>query len=127
VTVFLDDSIAIARRPKIVLIVDEAAVGDIWNDFSVPEAIYYLAVGIEFDKRWRLLCNFCFLVRDVIPINDEHVILCVHTYTAYLSIYPALRQGPWPARIDYEFRATACACTRQSTPKAATRPMQSQI
>ena len=48
-TVFLDDSIAIASRPEIVLIVDGAAVGDIGNDFPVAEAIHYIAVGIEFD------------------------------------------------------------------------------
>jgi hypothetical protein len=58
VTVFLDDSIAIAGCPKIILIIDFAAVGDIRNDFPVAEAIHYIAVGIEFDVRWRLLRNF---------------------------------------------------------------------
>ena len=57
-TVFLNDSIAIAGRPKIVVIVDGAAVGDIWNDLRVAEAIHYIAVGIEFNVRWRLLRNF---------------------------------------------------------------------
>jgi hypothetical protein len=107
VTVFLDDSIAIAGGPKIVLIVDEAAVGNIRNDFPVAKAIHYIAVGIEFDIGWRLLRNFRFLVRHVIPINDENVILCVHAYTAHLSDYPVFRQRLWPVGIDHEFRATA--------------------
>ena len=83
-TVFLDDSIAVASSPKIVLIVDGAAVGDIRSDFPVAEAIHHIAVGIEFDVRWRLLRNLRFLVCHVIPINDENVILCVHAYTADL-------------------------------------------
>jgi hypothetical protein len=107
VTVFLDDSIAIASRPKIVLIVNDAAVGCIRNDVPVAEAIHNIAVGIEFDVRWRLLCNFRLLACHVIPINDENVILCVHAYTAYLSGYPFFKQRLWPAGIDYEFRATA--------------------
>ena len=89
--VFLDDSISIAGCPKIVLIVDDAAVGDIRNDFPVAKAIHYIAVRIEFDVRWRLLRNFRFLVCHVIPINDENVILCVHAYTADLSDYPVFR------------------------------------
>jgi hypothetical protein len=54
-------------------------VGDIRSDLPVAEAIHYVAVGIEFDVRWHLLRNFRFLVRHVIPIDDENVILCVHT------------------------------------------------
>jgi hypothetical protein len=50
-TVFLNDSIAIAGRPKIVVIVDDAAVGDIRNDLRVAEAIHYIAVGIEFNVK----------------------------------------------------------------------------
>ena len=106
-TVFLDDSVAIAGRPKIVLIVNGAAVSDIRNDFPVAKAIHYIAVGIEFDVRWRLLRNFPFLVCHVIAINDEDVILCVHAYTADLSDYPFSRQRLWPVRIDNEFRTAA--------------------
>ena len=91
---------------KLFVIVDAAAVGDIRNDFPVAKAIHYVAVGIEFDVRWRLLCNFRFLVRHIIPINDENVILCVHTYAAHLPVYPVFRQRLWPAGIDHEFRAT---------------------
>jgi hypothetical protein len=91
VTVFLDNSIAIAGRPKIVLIVDDAAVGDIRNDFPVAEAIHYIAVGIEFNVRRRLLRNFLFLVRHVIAIDDENVILSVHANTAHLPDYPFVR------------------------------------
>ena len=91
VTVFLDDSIAIACRPEIVLIVDGAPVGDIRNDFPVTEAIHHIAFGIEFNVGWRLLCNFPFFVCHVIAINDEDVILYVHAYTADLSDYPFSR------------------------------------
>src|SRR5208282_4950843 len=104
VTVFLDDSIAIACSPKIVLIVNGAAVGDIWNDFPVTEAIHYTAVRIEFNVRWRLLCNFRFLVCHVIAINNEDVILCVHAHTADLSDYPFARQRLGPVGIDNESR-----------------------
>jgi hypothetical protein len=127
VAVFLDDSIAIACRPKIVLIVNGAAVGDIRNDFPIAKAIHYIAVGIEFNVRWRLLRNFPFLVCHVIAINDEDVILCVHAYTADLSDYPFLRQRLWPVGIDNEFRTAALCLPPQTIPKAATRPMQSQI
>ena len=105
-TVFLDDSIAVASSPKIILIVNGAAVGDIRNDFPVAKAIHHIAVGIEFDVRWRLLRNLRFLVCHVIPINDENVILCVHTYTTDLSDYPFFRQWLWPAGIDHVFRPT---------------------
>jgi hypothetical protein len=107
VTVFLDDSIAIAGRPKIVLIVNGAAVGNIRNDFPIAKAIHYIAVGIEFNVRWRLLRNLPFLVCHVIAINDEDVILCVHAYTADLSDYPFSRQRLWPVGIDNEFRTAA--------------------
>jgi len=60
-------------------------ISDSVLDFPVAEAIHYIAVGIEFDARRRLLRNFRFLVCHVIPINDENVILCVHAYTADLS------------------------------------------
>jgi hypothetical protein len=70
VTVLLDDSIATAGHPKIVLIVNGAAVGDIRDDFPVAETVHHIAVGIEFDVRRSLLRNFRFLVCDVIPIND---------------------------------------------------------
>src|ERR1700677_2514642 len=43
----------------------------------------------------------------VIPINNENVILFVHTYAAHLSVYPVVRQRPWPAGIDHELRAMA--------------------
>src|ERR1022692_4191528 len=107
VTVFLDDSIAIACSPKIVLIVNGAAVGNIRNDFPVAKAIHHIAVGIEFNVGWRLLCNFRFLVRHVITIDDEDVILCVHAYTADLSDYPFFWQRLWPVRIDNELRTAA--------------------
>jgi len=107
VTVFLDNSISIAGRPKIVLIVNGAAVGDIRNDFPVAEAIHHIAFGIEFNVGWRLLCNFPFLVCHVIAINDENVILCVHAYTADLSDYPFSRQRLWPIGIDDKFRTAA--------------------
>src|SRR6202162_1002392 len=107
VTVFLNDSIAIAGCPKIALVVDDAAVGDIRNLFPVAEAIHYVAVGIEFDVRRGLLRNFRFLVRHILPIDDENVILRVHAYTADLSEYPVFRQRLWPAGIDHEFRTTA--------------------
>ena len=82
-------------------------MGDIWNDFPVAKAIHHIAVGIEFNVRWRLLRNFPFLVGHVIAINDEDVILCVHAYTADLSDYPFLRQRLWPVGIDNEFRTAA--------------------
>jgi hypothetical protein len=84
-----------------------AAVGDIRNDSPVAEAIHHIAVGIEFDVRWRLLRNLRFLVCHVIPINDENVILCVHADTADLSDYPFSRQRLWPIGIDHEYRAMA--------------------
>jgi hypothetical protein len=95
-TVFLNDSIAIAGRPKIVLIIDGGAVGDIRNDLSVAEAIHYIAFGIEFNVRWRLPRNFPFLVCvcHVIAINDENVILCVRAYAADLTDYPFSGQRP---------------------------------
>ena len=77
----------------------------------VAKAIHYIAVGIEFNVGWRLLCNFRFLVCHVIAINDEDVILCVHAYTADLSDYPFSRQGFWPIGIDNEFH-TAVLCLR---------------
>src|SRR5271156_168829 len=107
VTVFLNDSIAIAGGPKIVLVVDDAAVGDVRNSVPVAEAIHHITVGIEFDVRWGLPRNFRFLVRHIVPIDDENVILRVHTYTAHLSNYPIFRQQPRPVGIDDEFRATA--------------------
>ena len=106
-TVFLNDSIAVAGCPKIVLVVDGAAVGDIRDDIPVAEAIYYIAVGTEFDERGHLLRNFRFLVCNVIPTNNKNVILCVHTHTAHLSVYPVLRQRLWPVGINDEFRDTA--------------------
>src|SRR5208282_2026808 len=107
VTVFLDDSIAIACSPKIVLIVNGAAAGDIWNDFPVTEAIHYTAVRIEFNVRWRLLCNFRFLVCHVIAINNEDVILRIHAHAAHLSDYPFFRKRFWPIGIDNEFGTAA--------------------
>jgi hypothetical protein len=71
VTVFLDDSIAIAGRPKIVLIVNRAALGDIRNDFPIAKAIHYIAVRIKLNVRWCLLRNFAVLVCHVIAIDDE--------------------------------------------------------
>jgi hypothetical protein len=91
VAVFLDDSIAVASSPKLVLVVNGATVSDIRNDFPVAEAIHHITVGIEFDVRRRLLRNPRFLFSHVIPINDENVILCIHTYTADLSDYPFFR------------------------------------
>jgi len=44
-TVFLNDSIAIAGRPKIVVIVDGAAVGDIRNDLQSPKLFTTLPSG----------------------------------------------------------------------------------
>src|ERR1700690_3986115 len=105
--VFLDDSVAIARRPEIVLIVNGAAVRDIRNDFPIAKAVHHIAVGIEFDIRRRLLRNFRFLVCHVIAINDENVILCIHAYTAHLTDYPFSRQRLWPVGIDNEFRTAA--------------------
>ena len=55
------------------LVVDGAAVSDIRNDVPVDEAIHYIAIGIEFDERWRLLRKLCFFIRHVVPINDENV------------------------------------------------------
>src|ERR1700723_3793244 len=112
-TVFLDDSIAIACRPEIVLIIHGAAVRDIRNDFPIAKAIHHIAVGMEFDVRRRLARNFPFLVCHVIAINDEDVILCVHAYTANLSDYPFSRQRFWPIGIDDEFH-TAVLCLRQA-------------
>jgi hypothetical protein len=63
------NSIAIAGRRKIVLIVDGAAVDDIRNDLQSPTLFTYVAVGIEFNVRWRLLRNFPFLVCHVIAIK----------------------------------------------------------
>jgi hypothetical protein len=97
----------ITGGPEIVLIVNGAAVGDIRNDFPVAKAIHHVAVGIEFNVGWRLLCNFRFLVCHVIAINDKDVILCVHAYTADLSDYPFVRQRFWPVRVDNEFRTSA--------------------
>ena len=107
VTVFLDDSIAIAGCPKIILIIDFAAVGDIRNDIPVAEAIHHISVGIEFDVRWRLLRDLRFFVCHVTPINDEHVILRVHTYAADLSDYPSSWQRLRPVGIDRVFRPPA--------------------
>ena len=72
--------------------------------FQSPKAIHYIAIGIEFDERWRLLRNFPFLVCHVIAINDEDVVLCVHAYAADLSNCPFVRQRLWPVGIDGESR-----------------------
>ena len=71
--------------------------------FQIAKAVHYFAVGIEFNIRWRLLCNLRFLVCHVIAINDEDVILCVHAYTADLSDYPFSRQRLRPVGIDNIF------------------------
>ncbi len=49
-TVFLDDSVAIAGCPKIIFIVNGAAVSDVGNGFPIAKAIHYIAVGIEFKE-----------------------------------------------------------------------------
>lgn len=97
-------------------------MGDIRNGFPVAKAIHHIAVGIEFDVRWRLLRDFGFLVRHVIPIN---VILCVHAYTADLSDYPGNGFGQLGSTTN--FALSGCACARQSTPKAIAKTVQNQI
>jgi hypothetical protein len=79
-------------------------VGDTGNDFPIAEGIQHIAVGIEFNVRWRLLRYFRFLVCHVIAINDEDVILRVHAHTADLSDYPFSRQRLGPVGIDNESR-----------------------
>src|SRR6202021_1119816 len=124
VTVFLNDSIAIAGGPEIVLIVDDAPVGDIRNLSPVAEAIHYVAVGIEFDVRRGLLHNFRFLVRHIIPIDDENVVLRVHAYTAHLSDYPIFRQRLWPVGIDHEFRTTALRLYRTANSQSSRQALK---
>src|SRR5208282_680983 len=128
--VFLNDSVAIAGCPKIVLIIDSAAVRDIRNDFPVAETIHHVPIGTEFNVRWRLLGDFRFLVCHVAAINDENVILCVHAYAAHLSDDPFSRQGFWPIGIDDE-SCTAGMCLRARTHsenghKAYTKPNLSE-
>jgi hypothetical protein len=53
-------------------------VSDVGNGFPIAKAIHYIAVGIEFKVRGRLLRNFPFLVGHIIAINDEDVTLRVH-------------------------------------------------
>src|SRR5580698_7800416 len=96
----------------------------IWNGFRVTEAIHYIAVGIEFHEQWRLLRNLCFLVRHVIPINNENVILSVHTYTAHLSVYPVVSQRLWPAGIDYELRATVLRLRARDASQGGQEPRE---
>ena len=58
-----------------------------------------------------------FLVRHVISIDDENVILCIHTYTAHLSDHPVFRQRLWPVGIDHEFRARAMCLRAADDPE----------
>jgi hypothetical protein len=102
VAVFLNDSVAVASGPKIVFMVDYAAVGRDRRRFPVAEGIYNLAIGIELDKRRSLPGDFSLLVRYVVPINDKHMILIVHADTADLARDPILGQRFWPRGIHFE-------------------------
>jgi hypothetical protein len=101
VTVFLNDSVAVAGGPEIVFVVDDAAVGGVRSCLPVAEAVHNLAIGIELNERWSLPGDFSLLVRHIVPIDDKHMILAVHADAAYLAGDPILGQRFWPSGIHF--------------------------
>src|SRR5262245_29224630 len=101
--ILLNDPVAVSAYPNIVLVIDGAAVNEVWNGTRVPHRANDIAGGIEHDDRRRLQRSFFLLVGDVTPVDDDHMVMGIDANTAELPRDPTFRQGLGPIGIGLEF------------------------
>ena len=99
--VLLDDAIAVAGNPDIVLVIDEAAVDAVRQDRRLTPCIHYVTVAIVLDNRRGRDRDDC-LWRDqtviVTAVHGENVVVRVDAGSGDLTRHPGLAG----CRIDGE-------------------------
>jgi hypothetical protein len=102
VRVFLHDPIGVAGDPQIVVAIDEAAVNRFRDNFGIAERIDDVAFGIELNDGGSGGAGFSFLLFQILPVHNEHVVLRIDADATQPSGYPIIGERPGPIRIHFE-------------------------
>src|ERR1700730_3113159 len=113
VRIFLDDAILAAGKPHVILVIDEATVESFREGFSIPPGVNDIPLGIKLNHRGCLTPGVQFILGQISPVNDEHMILSVRTHPAHRTSYPLIRQGLGPRRIHFVTGWAALGVQRQ--------------
>src|SRR4029453_5306811 len=95
--VLLDDAIAVAGNPDIVLVIDEAAVDAVRQLCRVTPRVYYVTMAIVFDHRRgraRAACLSRAHTVIVTAVDGENVVARVDAGSGDLTRHPGLT-GCW--------------------------------
>jgi hypothetical protein len=109
----LDDAVAVAGEPHIVLAIDEAAVDGARHGVGIAPRIDQVAREVENEHRGCLQRRFRFLLGDVAAVGDHQVIVSVNADAACSSDDPPFGQRLGPPGIDLELRPVALCPQRR--------------
>ena len=103
-TVLLDDSVAVAGNPEVVIGVERTSVqARHGHSVRVAPARDQVAVHVEHqDVLRRHRASLRLVFGDIASIEDDDVVVGVDADPRQLPVQPPLGQGPGPIRIDFE-------------------------
>ena len=105
---FLDDAVAVACQPDVVLVIDEAAVDDAGHCVRVAKGMNQVAGEIEDQNRRRLKGGLSLLSGDVTTVGDDEMIVRIGADAAGPADDPFVGQRLWPVGIDSECLGVLC-------------------
>src|SRR5207245_502077 len=92
------------RDPEVVFLVEVAAVKARIEQIGVAPGMPHVAGRIELDDRRRHAPGIQLALQDVLPVENDHMVLTIDANAAQPAKHPAVRQGPRPGRIDIVVR-----------------------
>ena len=107
VCVFLHHAGGRARDPDVVVLVRVAGVEPWIEQRWITPGIDHVAFNVELDDRWRESARVQLAIENVLPVEDEHVILRIDAGSAQASEHPAIGQRLRPVDVGFIVRRRA--------------------
>src|SRR5579872_4894326 len=113
--VFLHHSRRRAGDPDISVRIEVTGVQPRVEQLQITPGVHHITVRIKLDDRGRELPGVEFPIENILPVQDQHVVLRIHAYSPQSAQNPAIGKRLWPGQVGFEFgRRCLRACRRGS-------------
>ena len=94
--IFLDHPRRRARDPHIAILVEMAGVQARIDQLRIAPGVHHITRRIEFDDRGRQFSRIQLASKNVLPVQNEDMVLCIDANATQAAQHPLVRQrfGP---------------------------------
>src|SRR6267142_5565298 len=120
VRIFLHHAVWSASDPHVVVLIEVTAVEACFEKLGIAPRINHVARGINLNYERSHAPGVQVDVQDILPIEDEYVVLAIHADSAQPSKHPSVWQRLRPGQIDLVLRRSVLRMRRRRTKDPST-------